>query len=57
MIYLLLIIVALALIVIFYVPQLATVRARLVAGLAAIFAAIASMIPDVQGWIASLFGG
>lgn len=57
MIYLLLIIVALVLIVIFYVPQLATVRARLVAGLAAIFAAIASMLPDVQGWIASLFGG
>lgn len=57
MIYLLLIIVALVLIVIFYVPQLATVRAKLVAGLAAIFAAIASMLPDVQGWIASLFGG
>lgn len=57
MIYLLLIIVALALVVIFYVPQLATVRAKLVAGLAAIFAAIASMLPDVQGWIASLFGG
>lgn len=57
MIYLLLIIVALALVVIFYVPQLETVRAKLVAGLAAIFAAIASMIPDVQGWFSSLFGG
>lgn len=57
MFYLLVIIFALTMIIVLYVPQLAAVRARLLAGLAATFAAIAGIMPDVQGWLAGLFGG
>lgn len=57
MLYLLIIIFALAMIIVLYVPAFASVRARLLAGLAATGAAVAAMMPDVQGWLASLFGG
>jgi len=57
MVYLLIIIFALAMIVVLFVPAFASIRARLLAGMAATAAAIGAMMPDVQGWFASLFGG
>lgn len=57
MIYLLLIIVALAVIVIMYVPQFSTIRAKMLAALAAIGAIIGAWMVDGMGWLTGMFGG
>jgi len=57
MIYLLLIILVLAVVIIMYVPQFSTIRAKMFAALAAIGAIIATWAADSMGWISGMFGG